>query len=281
MRNIDDEILSRVLSWPPVDAAYVAGRWHRDRVAWGGIWVEARVFGKSLITPRNEAVRKFLILGRARSGTTLLTDLLNAHPDVTCELEVLAKRVLAPFKYLERLAGKAPTAAYGAKLLSYQMIQVQQFRDPVRFLDTLHEAGFRLLHLKRETFDQTLSLAIAQSTMRYHQKDAGDKRDPVYLDPDDFLRRLEWSDMLATYEERCLRDLPHLALSYERDLLAPEQQQATADRIFGWIGVRPAAVSSRLKKILPAQPSEVISNYEEIAHRLEKSGLEYLKPGRH
>lgn len=273
-----NDILTRVRQAAPVDTSYIAGRWHRDRLTHRGVWVEARVLGASLLAPRNREVRKFLIIGRARSGTTLLTQLFNAHADITCDREVLAKSVLNPVGYLERLAAKSTTPAYGAKLLSYQMAQVQRFRDPVGFLHRLSDRGFRFIHLTRHTFAQTLSLSTAQSRQVFHRREAGPAVARFVVDIDDFLRRLEWSDMLLEYERYCLSDLPHAALSYEEDLLPAERHQATTDRLFDWIGVPHAPVAANLRKLLPDDPRALIENYDDLAQAMEDRGLAHLLP---
>jgi hypothetical protein len=272
------DILTRVREAPPVDTRYIAGRWHRDRLTWRGVWVEARVWGASLLAPANRDVSKFLIVGRARSGTTLLTQLLNANPEVTCDREVLAKSVLNPVGHLERLAGKSTTRAYGAKLLSYQMVQVQRLRDPAGFLGTLAGRGFRFIHLTRDTFAQVLSLSTAQSRRVFHRAGDAPPVERLVLDVEDFLRRLEWSDMLLEYERHCLAGLPVAEVSYEADLLPPERHQATADRLFARIGVPSAPVASGLRKLLPEDPRALIGNYDELARAIEARGLARLLP---
>lgn len=267
------DILTRVLEAPPVDTRYVAGRWHRDRATWRGVWVEARVWGASLGAPKNRDVRKFLIIGRARSGTTLLTQLLNAHPEVKCDREVLAKSVIAPVAHLERLAAKSPAPAYGAKLLSYQMVQVHRLKDPVGFLEALDARGFRFVHLHRESFPQLVSLMLAKARNVYHHgRQKGGRPEPVRLDADAFVRQFEWTEMLLDYERRCLRDLPHAEISYEADLLRAERHQATADRLFAWIGVPSAPVAAGLRKLLPEDPRALIGNYDEVAAAMRRAG---------
>lgn len=270
------DILTRVRDAPPVDTSYIAGRWHRDRLTWRGVWVEARVLGASLLAPRNRLVKKFLIIGRARSGTTLLTQLLNAHPDVRCDREVLAKSVLAPVAHLERLAAKSPAAAYGAKLLSYQMVQVHRLKDPVGFLRRLEDRGFRFVHLHRESFPQLVSLMAASRHHVYHRTAAHAPAERFRPDVEDFLRQLGWTEMLLDYERRCLRDIPHAAVSYEADLLRSERHQATADRLFGWIGVPPAPVAAQVRKLLPEDPRALIENYDALAAAMRARGFAHL-----
>ena len=167
---------------------------------------------------------------------------------------MLAKSVLDPVGHLERLAGKSTTRAYGAKLLSYQMVQVQRLRDPAGFLGTLAGRGFRFVHLTRDTFSQVLSLSTAQSRRVFHRAGDAPPVERLVLDVEDFLRRLEWSDMLLEYERHCLAGLPVAEVSYEADLLPPERHQATADRLFAWIGVPSAPVAAGLRQA-PARGS--------------------------
>lgn len=286
------DIIERVLSHAPVDTRYVGNRWHPGRATLRGFWIEARVLGSSLIKPTNHGIKKFLIISRARSGSTLLTQLLNSHPDVRCARELLAKRVLFPRQYLNNVVQKNTAAAFGMKLLSYQMVQVQRLRDPVGFLGKLEQNGFRLIHLERDTFAQTVSLMMAQTRRIYHQSDGSvpgpgrrvpDKVekaafDPVEIDVDDFIRRLEWNDMLLEYEQHCLRDLPHLQIPYETGLKSREARQQTADQAFEWIGMPSAPVNVGLKKILPSDPRTVIANYDALAAQIQQRGLARLLP---
>jgi hypothetical protein len=285
------DIVARVLSHPTVDTHYRFRRWHRDRATLRGIRTEARVWASNLISESNPDVRKFLVICRARSGSTLLTRLLDNHPDVRFGREVLSKRVLFPTQFLHHLASKSPTSVYGAKLLSYQMVQVQKFQDPIKFLKRLQADGFFLIHLRRDTFAQTLSLMMAQSNAMFHKYDdtaggeesgakkpATDQLGLTHIDVEDFLRRLEWSQMLLTYEEHCLRDLPHLTLNYEADLQDAEQQQATANRIFKLMKVPPIPVSAALKKILPQDPSAIIANYDALTAAMRARGFADLVP---
>ena len=76
----------------------------------------------------------------------------------------------------------------------------------------------------------------------------------------------------------CLKDLPHLHLSYEADLLPPERHQATADRLFEWIEVGTAPVAARNRKILPDDPRATIANYDEVAQAVEARGRARLLP---
>lgn len=266
------------LSMPPVDTRYVAGRWHHDRVTLQGYKVEARVLLKSLIVARNRP-RKFLIIGRARSGTTLLTKMLNAHSQIHCDLEVLKSRVMMPHLFLNNLAAKSRAQVYGAKFLSYQMVQIYRMRDPRPFLRALAADGFTLIHLHRGSFEQTLSLAVAQKRAHFHS-DTGTQAPSgrIRLDPDNFSARIAWAEALLAYERAALAEIDHLEICYERDLATPESQIATVERLCGQLGVAPEKFEIPLKKILPSDPERILENYDEIRARLIADGHGPLLP---
>lgn len=271
-------ILEQVFDWPPVDTPYIAGRWHRDRFTAEGFWVEAKVNLRSLVADRNPEMSKFLVIARARSGTTLLKELLNSNPAVQCDGEVLHRGKVAPLAFLNALARKSSAQAYGAKFLSYQMVQVQRLRDPIRFLRDVDAAGFKLIHLTRDTFWQAMSLSRSHAKRQYHSSKGAEHSEAVRLPTDWFVKRLEWNDMLLRYEEACMESLPHLRLSYDSDLQSAERQQATASRVFEFIGVPDAPVSTKLTKILPADPRAVLANYDELAEAVRTAGLGHLLP---
>jgi LPS sulfotransferase NodH len=274
-----------------VDTRYVAGRWHPARVSISGIVTEARVAASSVLKPDNRGVHKFLVVCRARSGSTLLTQLLNANPQVTCGREVMSRRILFPRSFLGRLASKSGQKAYGAKLLSYQMVQVQRLGDPAGFLESLAGDGFKFVHLVRDSFAQTLSLYVAQDRKIFHQASQPGKGKASWqpraeasslqamsVDVAAFRRRLEWNKLLLDYEEYCLARLPHIRLSYESDLMKSDAHQATADKVFDWIGVPSAPVTGTLRKLLSEDPRTLIANYDELRTELVRAGLGDLLP---
>ncbi|WP_282130063.1 sulfotransferase [Roseobacter litoralis] len=272
----DTEILSRIHTIPPVDTKFVAGRWHHDRAALDGFLVEARVFLKSKIVPHNDN-KRFLVLGRARSGTTLLTRLLNGHSHIHCDGEVLKYNMLSPRRHFERLAGKSSSRIYGAKVLSHQMVQVHRMRQPQKFLGKLVAHGVHLIHLERDTFFQTLSLTIAQRRKQYHShKGAEALEQKIYLEPQEFLSRLSWNEALLSYERAALLDLPNTHILYEQDLGSTAIQKRTLERIYNVLGVPAEPMNTPIRKILPSTPEDIIENYDEIHQAIEKSGRSYL-----
>lgn len=286
-----NDIVQKCLNHPPVDTKYVAGRWHHSRASLQGFITEARVHLATALQPKNRDVKKFLIICRARSGSTLTTQFLDAHPEITCHREVLVNNVVSPRKLLDRLGTKCRTPVYGCKFLSYQMIQVHRMSDPGGFLEQVMKDGYQLMHLERDTFQQTFSLFMAQTRKLYHQSDgtmgpdawkrdkpAAAKIKAAELDVRAFVDRLEWSEMLLEYERFALKDLPHFKIDYDTDLKDAEAQKATALRIFDWLDLPPHDVPIAMKKVLSKNTRDMISNYDELADTMDKRGLSHLLP---
>lgn len=253
----------------PVGDPYVLGRWHHDRLTWKGYAFETRVFLKSLI--RRNDTQRFLMLGRPRSGTTLLQRLLNQVPAIHCDGEVLHHAVLDPRGFLNRLAGIKTSRAWGCKLLSYQMLEVQRIPDPRGFLEGLREDGFRLIHVRRNSYDQALSLSVAQAGGEYHLGKGSDA--PVRhlsLDPAGFVDQLRWNLAMLDYETRLLADLPHLVVDYDTDLKDRTRHQSTVDRICAWLGLASGPVAADLARTADRRR---IDNLDALHAALRQAGL--------
>lgn len=246
----------------PVGDPYVLGRWHHDRATWKGYVFEARVFLKSLVQ-RNDTAR-FLMLGRPRSGTTLLYRLLNQIPDIHCDGEVLHHAVLDPRGFLNRLAGIKSNRAWGCKLITYQMFEVQRIPDHRAFLEGLVDDGFRLIHIRRRTWDQSLSLSVAQASDQYHIRDQGRAQiRHLSLDPARFVDQIRWNLAMLDYETRLLADLPHMDVDYEADLKHPADHQPTVDRICNGLGLPSAPVAADLARTAEAHRIDNLNTLQE------------------
>ena len=265
----------------PVGAPYVMGRWHKDRMSLSGYRFEARIFAKSLF--KHHRPRRFLILGRPRSGTTLLNRLLNQVEGLRCEGEVLHHAVLRPRGFLNRLSGMRPAEVYGAKLITYQMLEVQRIADPAAFLDALVADGWQLIHLQRGTFAQSLSLSQAQARGQYHirkgqdagQGGAAQPPQEIEIDPAQFLRQIEWNEATLEYEKALLAPFDPLVVDYARDLADAAQHQPTIDRICAAMGIASGPVLADLARTGKRQK---VANMEVLRRGLQEAGYGRLLP---
>lgn len=237
-----------VHSIPPVGDPYVLGRWHKDRASWRGYAFEARVHAKGLFL-RNTP-KKFLLVGRPRSGTSLLKGLLNQVAAIHCDGEMLHHAVLRPQAFLNRLAGLKSSPVYGSKILSYQFFEVQKITDPAAFLEALLSDGYHLIHVRRATFDQALSLSVAQAGHGYHLKNSESGAiQEVRLDQDLFAQQVRHHAAMLDYEDLLFSKLPHLKVQYETDLKGAPAHQATVDRICQALEVSSGPVVADLARV--------------------------------
>jgi hypothetical protein len=261
----------------PIGDPYVLGRWHHDRATWKGYTFEARVFLKSLI--RHNDTQRFLLMGRPRSGTTLFQRLLNQVEGTHCDGEVLHHAVLNPRGFLNQLAGIKSSRAWGCKLLSYQMFEVQRISDHRAFLEGLLADGFRLIHVRRRTYDQSLSLSVAQAINaqaidQYHIQEGGSApMRHLSLDPARFVDQLHWNLAMLDYETRLLADLPHMLVDYGADLENPASHQFAVDRTCKGLGLPPGPVAADLSRT--AQKRQ-IDNLDAVHAAVRKAGLGHV-----
>lgn len=273
----NNKILKEILDMPPVDTNYIFNRWHKDRFNLKGITTELKVFLKHATVPPNLNNTRFLIVGRARSGTTLLTKLLNSHSQVTCDGEIFHRTVINMYHHFRRLAEKTDRQVYGAKLLSYQMVQVQKMVNADRFLERLHSSNVKIIHIERNTFFQTLSLLVAQKSNGYHSdKGAAFSGDKLYVDPVNFLERVRWNEALLNYERILLANIPHFKISYEDDLCDPDNQRSTFANLCEFLGIKVEKVPIPLKKVLPENPQQIVKNFSEVYTCLKSEGYSKL-----
>lgn len=257
----------------PVGDPYVLGRWHHDRLSLKGYAFEARVFLKALI--RRNDTQRFLMIGRPRSGTKLLQQLLNQVEGIHCDGEVLHHATLAPRHFLNQLAGIKSSRAWGCKMLSYQMFEVQRIPDHHAFLDGLLEDGFQLIHIRRQTYDQSLSLSCAQAFDQYHlsSKARDTQIRHLSLDPAHFVDQVRWNLAMLDYENLLLSDLPHLVVDYEADLKNAASHQPTVDRICAGLGLPSGLVAADL---IPTGEKLRIDNLDALHDALRRAGLGHV-----
>ncbi|HBE17486.1 MAG TPA: hypothetical protein DEG17_03890 [Cyanobacteria bacterium UBA11149] len=72
------------------------------------IFAYLRVLFKHKNIPSN----KFVIFGQGRTGSTLLYSLLNSHPQIHCDEEILEDRVFFPVQYVKGRCCKAKKKMY-------------------------------------------------------------------------------------------------------------------------------------------------------------------------
>ncbi len=230
---------------------------------------------------------KFVIFGLGRTGSSLLVDLLNSHPDIYCDGEVLAlyrwgpisQRVILPlWRYyplplLEYWALRSRRkAAFGLKLL------VVHLHRPQQVMASLHGASWRIIHIhRRDLFALTISYEVALRTQRWKQNSPPmGEFVSLQLDPKAFMARLEERVAKTSYLADVLASVPHLEIVYENCLAERAMWPATSERLLTYLGLPMRPLNAGILKTWERPYSEMISNYDELITCVAQSPFAHL-----
>jgi LPS sulfotransferase NodH len=211
---------------------------------------------------------RFLIFGQGRTGSTLLTELLNSHSRIRCEGEILNPPQPKTRSYVTSHESRAAGEAYGFKLLYYQLRAVAEDGGPQGFLEWLDGRGYRIFHLVRENRLRHVLSNMSARHQGFHHR-AGDRTaSGTEVDVTHLVDWLRLSDEAIGYGRECLGDLPRVDLVYERDLSTPDVQRRTVDRICDELGLPHEPLSTDLVPATPRDLRDLVANYDEMAAAL-------------
>ncbi len=276
--EIDRELAKDpVIASEPREDIYGRLKIHPDRLNLRNLPMEARVLAKSWT--RNDQPKPFLIYGRPRSGTTLLVRLLDQVPQIRCDGELLHYFLIDPIGFLRRLPRRAgpDLRAYGIKVISYHLMEVQRIHRPLAFFDKIAALDYAVLHLTRDTWEQTLSLAKAQATAVYFSS-TDSSRQAFSIDPDRFLGLLRWNEKMLAYEHKVMAHVPHIHVHYNTDLSTSDVHQPTINRICNHLGVTSGPVTAQFKRTGGKDGLHTVDNMSALIRRVQDSDLAHLAP---
>jgi LPS sulfotransferase NodH len=230
---------------------------------------------RAQLVSRPRVLPTVVVLSHGRSGSSMLVDLLNCHPQVHCDSEVLSHRLFTatPRALLRSRARLFATQAYGFKLRPNHFA-VQRIGDPQAFVADLAREGWRFVHLvRRNVVRVALSVLRMKRTGVFHRLGsvAGDADTRVAVPPDALLACIAQIEDDMRIEAACLAGIPHLELAYEEDLLRASSQQAALDRTFAFLGLPPAAVATQYVRLTSDRISDFVVNYDEVAVALAET----------
>jgi LPS sulfotransferase NodH len=247
-----------------------------SRIPGGHLASAGAMYARGVLPGLPRPAQRFVIFAQGRSGSTLLTDLLNSNPDVRCDDEILTFHHRWPVRYAAAHTVGHRVGAWGFKVKIYQLIDAQR-TDPGEFLRRMHREGWLVIYLhRRNVVRQALSASIAKERGGHYHQTAGDRPiGPVVIDAADVVRRVRQREHFGELEAAALSDVPHLALTYEDDLARPEDHQRTADRIFDLAGVARSPVETVLERI-SSDPLAGVANRDEVRDALAAAGYAHL-----
>lgn len=224
--------------------------------------------------------RRFVIVTIGRTGSELLVELLNSHPDITCRSELLGEGPRWPHLYVG--AHAAAAGLRGARAFGWKLLRAHIRDDPrlVRdrgYLGRLSEEGYRILLLERRDYlQQTISWHRAELTRYHHRRGEEPEFVPSAIDPESLLHWTKVNEDAAGFLRRSVEGLPHLRLTYEDDLVDARTHQATVDRVCAYLDLEMAPVNSGLVKVSPRRTQDMVSNWDEITETFVRSGAAHL-----
>lgn len=228
---------------------------------------------------------KFFIIGLGRSGSNLLVSLMRSHPEIYCDYEILnqdylnqkplSKRQLIqwfPGYFLQYRSARSPRPVYGFKMLYYQYLERE------KQLKSLFDSDWKIIHIKRkDVFKQAVSDMVARKTGVYLQTDKRKQPDDIIrIDPGSFRKYIEKILHDGALLENALKNIDHCSVVYEEDLIEPEMWDNSCARVFRYIGVQPAPVSTITERISKRPYESVVENYESLVSEVKNSPYAYL-----
>ncbi|MGH7884529.1 MAG: hypothetical protein ACRENO_02400, partial [Thermodesulfobacteriota bacterium] len=232
-----------------------------------------KVFKREFATRKNEITsyinaiskrgkfpkNKFIIFAHYRTGSSLLSSLLNSHPDITCERELFLqfiylkyKKVLFPNLIIRDRLINCKTNTYGFILRLDQLEKILLRFDgvPKDFLRNLSDNGWKIIHLKRKNYLKQ-SISNITSKIRGQSHDTFEKpldKTTVYIDPNRLINTISWMERTAAKEDIILNEFAHLKIIYEDDLLHSDSHQNTMNKIFDYLELNKASVETTFKR---------------------------------
>lgn len=238
---------------------------------------------------------KFIILGRARTGSNFLASMLRSHGEVICfgELfnsvhpgtirwdspgfevtpEALALRERDPLGFIDtQVFASVPrqVKAVGFKLF-YNQAQEENWRSVWDYIKA--QTGWKVIHLRRRNIVRVhLSEKIADKTQKWSILRDDDAHRDVAVE-------LTFSDCLRTFEhlhesieryQRFFADHDVLDVFYE-DLVA--NTEVETDRIQRFLGVPRRQLRAKTRKQARQPLTTMISNYDELKRQCEGTAL--------
>lgn len=222
----------------------------------------------------------YVIFAQGRTGSKLLCNLLQSHPEIFADYEILSYPKLFPISYVKaksRLASNRQV--YGFKVKIYQLVNEQNL-DPKYFLAELIEDGWKLIYLKRNNyFRHAISNQVAQQRKQFHiyenERVSKSKR-LIEIDCDVLLSSMKRRQKWQQEEASVLADFEYEEVVYEKDLLISENHQVTTNRLFKFLGLDPYPVSSSINRSTESSLTSFIVNPSEVYEAVLDSQYSYF-----
>jgi LPS sulfotransferase NodH len=233
----------------------------------------AACYALSLVAPLVGPRRRFVLFGTGRVGSELLMSLLDSHPDIVCDGEILTdERMLLPQRFIEWRAlysAHQRPQAFGFKVLTSQIRKNPHLPSPEGMFTRMARRGDLIIHMRRRNLLHVAVSFIEAELTAWHHKSghlaAGPSRGPITVDPVTVLSALNALTESDRWNAEILAGLDHMTIVYEDDLQDLAHQRRTVDSIVSRLGLTPHPVSSDLVRVSPRRLQERLANFDEVA----------------
>ncbi len=228
----------------------------------------------------------FVIYSQGRTGSALVTSLLNSHPQVHCYGELFhpnawqgqVRNWLRPFAlrypmaYITARIRLTTCPAVGFRLL------INQNEKLSNLLARLSSTGWKVIHLqRRDLVQRSLSAAVLRTTGLSHSlTHSATSPDKISVDPALFLHILRKGMQMTAQEVTRLENIPHLTLGYETDLAEQTGWAMTTARLLEYLNLPATQLNTDLVKTWTQPYSELIANYADLMEALRCAGYSEL-----
>lgn len=226
----------------------------------------------SALRPDLDDIRRVCVVTTRRTGSELLVHLLDSHPQIRFESELLEYAPDFPRLFLRGRASAAAregSTVHGFKLTADNLERPVPIRQPGLFIDDLEHAGVTFVRLRRlDPIRQAISHERARVLGCRHG--ASPEQRPS-VRPADVISTMVWLEENERRLDRFLAGRAAHDLVYEHDLATPEQQARTTTLLFGALGVQPHEATSALRPSSPPAIEDMIANWNEVETALDAS----------
>ena len=246
----------------------------------------------------------FILTGWRRSGTTLLSSLLDSHPSIVCDNDSF-NFFFSGDRYFEFLSrgGLGPARRengflYGLKTLDPFL--VPSFKHPAieksirrsgletaipafddysdlvaQFTQALVGSSPKVINVVRHALFVYVSEQIALQRREFRYSSPFSERFALVFDMDHFRR---WFAVKRSIESRVafLKQPARTIHVFYEDLTSAKRRDAILRRIWRFLGVENLPVWSGLPKQLPTDLHDCVINYDEMLAQLRASELAFL-----
>ena len=243
---------------------------------------KTRTYANSLRGAGKNTARGFVIFCQGRTGSRLLCDLLDKHPDIQCDQEILRIPRWNPFYFALGKRNRAQRVVlYGFKVKIYQL-RNQQNTAPSEFIHTLSDQRWKVIYLWRQNvLRHSLSGHMAAAKNLWHAEEESEEQkakveEAVFIDPDALLRDAYKRRVWLKEERDILKGINFFEVNYENDLLTQDDRERTLPQLFDFLGVVPKVFQPDTVRTSKKDLSKQIKNYEEVRSRIDSSEFSHL-----